>query len=72
MNQLATPAEEVAATLRLDNTIGQLFRQLERIDLLLQQWADQVRQQQEHHVLEAFALSQEEINARIIAMHPTV
>jgi AAA+ superfamily predicted ATPase len=67
MNQLATPAEAVAATLWPDNTIGQLFRQLERIDLLLQQWADQVRQQQEHHVLEAFTLSQEEINARIIA-----
>jgi ATP-dependent 26S proteasome regulatory subunit len=67
MNQLATPAGEVATALWPDNTIAQLLQQLERIDLLLQQWADQVRQQNEHHVLETFILSQDEINARILA-----
>lgn len=67
MNQLDSSAGDTAATLWIDNTTAQLFRQLERIDLLLQQWADQVRQQQEHHVLETFILPPEEINARILA-----
>ncbi|MFJ3368106.1 ATP-binding protein [Pseudomonas sp. NPDC086251] len=65
MNQLAEPLDE--AMHGASDEIKQLFRQLERIDLLLQAWGVQLMQQQNHPALDTFILSAEELTARMAA-----
>lgn len=66
MNQLATPSDHLSFAPRSEGAVFQILRQLERIDLMLQQWGAQVRQLREHPILEKFTLSQEAIRARLI------
>nr|WP_155736140.1 hypothetical protein [Pseudomonas chlororaphis] len=65
MNQFVTPSID-APPLRVDHRIDQLLSQLERIDLMLQQRALQMLQEQDNHILEDFILSPEEIDARLL------